>query len=99
MKSQFELDLSTTKAAESAVAERDDLAYGDLAQPIYYPEIYNFTAELSIEIILQLLSDPHGYVDFDYLGVTYSGYILEVSSEPFNRRGNWTLIKRNPNRT
>ena len=98
MKSQFELDLSTTKSGDPAVAERDDLAFGDLEEPLYYPEIYNFTAELSIAIILQLISDPHGYVDFDYLGVTYSGYILEVSSEPFNRRGNWTLLKRNPNR-
>lgn len=98
MQSQFELDLSTTKAAAAAVAERDDLAYSDLDEPLYYPEIYNFTAELSIDIILQLLDDPHGYVEFDYLGVTYSGYILEVSSEPFNRRGNWTLLKRNPNR-
>ena len=99
MQSQFNLALSTTKAAASAVAEKDDLAYSDLAEPLYYPEIYNFTAELTIDIILQLISDPHGYIEFDYLGATYSGYILEVSSEPFNRRGNWTLLKRNPNRT
>lgn len=99
MKSQFELDLSTIKSGDPAVVERDDLSYSDLEEPLYYPEIYNFTAELSIADILQLISDPHGYVEFDYLGVTYSGYILEVSSEPFNRRGNWTLLKRNPNRT
>ena len=99
MQSQFNLALSTTKAAESAVAEKDDLAYSDLEEPLYYPEIYNFTCELTIDIILQLIDDPHGYVEFDYLGTTYSGYILEVSSEPFNRRGNWTLLKRNPNRT
>ncbi len=99
MQSQFELNLTTTKSGDPAVAERDDIAYSDLEEPLYYPEIYNFTAELTMEIILQLFSDPHGYVEFDYLGVTYSGYILEVSSEPFNRVGNWTLIKRNPNRT
>lgn len=99
MQSQFDLGLSTTKSGDPAVAEKDDLAYADLEQPIYHPEIYNFNSKLTIEIILQLVSDPHGYVEFDYLGVTYSGYILEVSSEPFNRRGNCTLIKRNPNRT
>jgi len=99
MQSQFNLDLSTTKTAAAAVAEKDDLAYADLEEPLYYPEIYNFTSELTIDIILQLINDPHGYVEFDYLGTTYSGYILEVSSEPFNRRGNWTLLKRNPNRT
>ncbi len=98
MRTQFNLDLSTEKTAESAVAELDDLAFSDLDEPLYYPEVYNFTAQLSIANTLQLISDPHGYVEFDYLGVTYSGYILEVSSEPFNRRGNWTLIKRNPNR-
>lgn len=99
MRSQFDLDLSTKKGGgDPTIVEKDDLAFGDLDEPLYYPEIYNFTAQLEIAIILQLISDPHGYVDFDYLGVTYSGYILEVSSEPFNRRGNWTLIKRNPNR-
>ena len=79
--------------------EREDISYSDLEEPLYYPELYNFTAKLTMEIILQLFSDPHGYVEFDYLGVTYSGYILEVSTEPFNKKGNWTLIKRNPNRT
>ncbi len=98
MQSQFELGLSTTKSGDPAIAEKDDLAFSDLEEPLYYPGVYNFTAELSIDIVLQLISDPHGYVEFDYLGVTYSGYILQVSSKPFNRRGNWTLLKRNPNR-
>lgn len=98
MRSQFDLDLATQKSGDPVINEKDDLAFSDLEEPLYYPEVYNFTSELSIENILQLISDPHGYVDFDYLGVTYSGYILEVSSEPFNRRGNWTLLKRNPNR-
>ena len=96
---QFEIDLVTQKGGgDPVITEKDDLTYSDLAEPLYYPEIYNFQSELSIANVLQLISDPHGYVEFQYLGVTYSGYILEVSSEPFNRRGNWTLIKRNPNR-
>jgi len=104
MKLQTDLDLATQKSGDPLIFEQDDLTYivlraTDLEEPLYYPEIYNFTSELSIDNILQLISDPHGYVEFDYLGVTYSGYILEVSSEPFNRRGNWTLLKRNPNRT
>ena len=96
MKTQFNLDLSTQKSGDPAIDELDDIAFTE--EPLYYPELYTFNAELDFSIILQLLSDPHGYVDFDYLGVTYSGYILEVSSQPFNRRGNWTLVKRNPNR-
>ncbi len=98
MKSQYDLDLSTTKSGDPAIVETDDLAIGDLDEPLYYPEMYNFKSQLSIANVLQLISDPHGYVTFLYLGVTYSGYIVEVSSEPFNRRGNWTLLKRNPNR-
>ena len=99
MQSQFENNLSTTKSGDPAVAEREDISYSDLEEPLYYPELYNFTAKLTMEIILQLFSDPHGYVTFEYLGVKYSGFILEVSTEPFNKKGNWTLIKRNPNRT
>ena len=99
MQSQFELNLKTTKSGDPEVNEVADISYSDLEEPLYYPEIYNFTAKLTMEMILQLFSDPHGYVTFEYLGVKYGGYILEVSSEPFNRVGNWTLIKRNPNRT
>jgi len=97
--SQYDIALETKKSGESTIDETDDIAFADLDEPLYYPEQYNFTSELTIAHILQLISDPHGYVEFDYLGVTYSGYIIEVSSEPFNRKGNWTLIKRNPNRT
>ena len=98
MRSQMSLALSTQKSGDPLIAEEDDLAYADLEEPLYYPEIYSFNAELTIAIVLQLISDPHGYIEFDYIGVTYSGYILQVSTAPFNRRANWTLIKRNPNR-
>lgn len=98
MTNQFELALETKKSGDPTVVEKDDFAYSDLAQPLYYPEIYNFNAPLTNDDVLQLLDDPHGYVEFDYLGTTYSGYIIQVSTEPFNNRGNWTLVKRNPNR-
>ena len=94
---QFGLALETKKTAEAAnVVETDDITYA--TQPIYYPEIYNFTAKVEFAHILQLGSDPHGYVEFTYLGTTYKGFILEVSTELFNRRGNWTLIKLNASR-
>lgn len=100
LKKQFEIDLTTQKGgADPVITEKDDLAYSDLEEPLYYPDIYNFKSELTIAHIQQLQSDPHGYVEFDYIGVTYSGYIVEVSTKPFNRQGNWTLLKRNPNRT
>jgi hypothetical protein len=93
------LALSTKKSGESTVSEVADISYSDLEEPLYYPEVYTFTAPLENDDILQLIDDPHGYVEFDYIGVTYSGYIVQVSTQPFNRNGNWTLVKRNPNRT
>ena len=96
MQSQFNLDLSTQKSGDPVINETDDIAYTE--EPLYYPDVYNFTSELTKDVVLQLISDPHGYVEFQYIGITYTGFIIEVSSEPFNRRGNWTLIKRNPNR-
>ena len=97
MTKQFELDLSTKKSGADAVVERGDLAYTDLEEPLYCPEIYNFTAPVTKGIVLQLLSDPHGYVEFTHGGSTYNGFIKEVTTEPFNRQGNWTLLKVNPN--
>ena len=94
---QFELALSTQKSGEpAAISEVEDVVYTE--EPLYYPEVYEFTAPLEFSTILQLHSDPHGYVEFTYEGNTYQGFILQVSSEPYNREGNWVLIKRNPNR-
>jgi hypothetical protein len=96
MNKQYELDLATQISGDPVITEKDDLTSYD--EPLFYPEIYNFTAPLTDTIVQQLRTDPHGYVSFENLGVTLSGFILEVSTEPFMRKGNWTLIKRNPNR-
>jgi hypothetical protein len=93
-KKQFELPLSTKKSGESTIVETDNIDYADLSSPLYEPDEYNFNADVTNEIIEQLLSDPHGYVEFTYQGTTYQGHIQQVSTEPFNRRGNWTLTKR-----
>ena len=96
MNKQYELGLTTQISGDPVITEKDDLTTYD--EPLFYPEIYNFTAPLTDAHTQQLRTDPHGYVSFDNLGVTLSGFILEVSTEPFMRKGNWTLIKRNPNR-
>lgn len=97
---QFELDLTTQDGiGDPVISEIADLAYADMEEPLFYPELYNFNAPLDNDTILQLLTDPHGYVTFTFEGTDYTGFIIEVSSEPFNRQGNWTLIRRNPNRT
>ena len=97
--SQYNLNLATKKDGEASFTyETDDILYSDLPEPLFYPEIYTFTAPVTQAQISQLMTDPHGYVEFEYLGTTYKGYILEVSTEPYQREGNWTLIKTNPSR-
>lgn len=95
-KSDFNIDFSSKKVAGSTIGELDNLTIS--TQPLYHPEVYNFRAPVTAAQITSLLADPHGYVTFTYQGTTYKGYILEVSTEPFNRKGNWTLIKTNPSR-
>jgi hypothetical protein len=41
------------------------------------------------------MTDPHGYVTFLYLGEEFYGHPIEISTEPYGRKGNWTLIKAN----
>ena len=95
--SQFNFDLGLQKSGETSVIyESDDIT--DLGEPLYHAIRYVFNNPVSKEIIDQLLTDPHGYVTFTYKGTTYKGHIIEVSTEPYNRSGNWTLIKYNPNR-
>jgi hypothetical protein len=96
---QFNLDLGLQKSGEAGVIyESDDITSAILGEPLFYPEVYNFIAPVTSAILNQLLSNPHGYITFTYAGTTYSGHILEVSTEPYKRNGNWTLIKHNTNR-
>lgn len=95
-KSQFNLAFTSKKVSASTVTELADVTV--TTQPEYHPEVYNFSSPVTAAQITSLMADPHGYVAFTYLGVSYKGYILEVSTEPFNRKGNWTLIKTNPSK-
>ena len=61
--------------------------------PLYIPEYYNFKAPVTTAIIQAMITDPHGYFAFTHLGTSYKGFIHEVSTEPFTRNGNFTLIK------
>ena len=96
--SQFNFNLGLKKSTDAAIIyESDDIDISDY-DALYLPEIYNFTHPVTQATMTQLLSDPHGYIELTYEGTTYKGYILEVSTEPFNRNGNWTLIKANIDR-
>lgn len=97
--STFRLDLGTQKSGEPSVLyEKDNITASTLDEPLFYPELYIFNAPVTREIFTQLLADPHGYVTFTHKGEEYKGHIIEVSTEPFRRSGNWTLIKHNTNR-
>jgi hypothetical protein len=99
LNSQYNLDLGLKKSDEASVIyESDDITNTELEEPLFYPEIYNFEAPVTASILDQLFSDPHGYITFEYNNTEYKGFIVEVSTEPFSRRGNWTLIKYNDNR-
>jgi len=98
-KSQYNQTLSTQATGEpSLISELADIDLSDLPEPLYHPEVYNFKAPVTADQIAQLMTDPHGIVKFYYLGVEYQGYIMEVSTEPIDRQGNWILIKANTSR-
>lgn len=95
--SQFNFDLGLKKSTDSAIIyESDPIEFA--VEPLYYPEIYNFTVKITDAIMTQLLTDPHILFSFTYLDNIYYGHILEISTEPFNRKGNCTLIRYNSNR-
>jgi hypothetical protein len=85
--------LITKKKDLPAVEEHADVAYSDLDDPLYHPVFYNFQCPVTAEIIQAIIADPHGYFRFTFKGQTYGGFIHEVSTEPFQRQGNWTLLK------
>ncbi len=83
---------------EEMMYELNSINYGDMPQPLFHPVVYTFNAPVTASQISTLMNDPHGYVQFTYDGETYKGYVLEVSTEPFMREGNWSLIKVNEDR-
>lgn len=97
--SQYNFDLGLQKAAEASVIyESDDILNADLAEPLYYPEVYEFESDITTAEVKSLLADPHGYITFTYQGATYKGYIIKVDISPYKRNAKWTLIKYNDNR-
>jgi len=65
---------------------------------LFDPILFEFNSSVTPEILDQLKADPHGYVEFYYEGYPFYGFIIEVSTESFRRKGNWLLIKANRNR-
>ena len=85
--------LITKKTDIPAVEEHAVVAYSDLDDPLYHPVYYNFSAPVTMDIMQAIMADPHGYFRFTFKGLTYGGFIHEVSTEPFQRQGNFTLLK------
>ena len=77
------------------VGEFDNIKTTELSTLKVYPEIYVFKSSWNITIITQLNSNPHGYITFVYKGVTFKGFVLEVSGNPYTKKASYTLLKAN----
>jgi hypothetical protein len=82
---QFELEVN-------GIDENSDISVSELGETIFIPELYIFESYLTPANIQTLLSNPHGYIDFHYNGVSYSGFIHKIELTDNNRKANFELI-------
>lgn len=79
------------------VNEFDDLSSDDLQDPaLFIPEVYEFEAPFTPDMLAILNSNPHGYIRFSFDGRNYEGYLLTVESGYYNRKANYKLIAKEP---
>ena len=84
---QFEL-------AVDGVDENSNIELSELASRLFIPELYTFESYLTPANITTLLANPHGYIQFVYRGINYSGFINKIELTDDNRKAIFELIAR-----
>lgn len=76
------------------IDENSNITVLELGDAMYIPELYTFESYLTPDNIQTLLTNPHGYIDFIYNNVQYSGFINKIELTDNNRKANFELIAR-----
>lgn len=72
-----------TDDAGLIIIEKQDETINSLDGTIMlFPIVFTIEVKTPINILDLLTNVPHGYIEFEWLGNPYSGYILEVSDMP-----------------
>lgn len=74
-------ELATTDLQGKYVKENEDIDISKLEGEVFIPIIATFTAKSPRNLQDMIVSTPYGAIQFEYLGNTYKGFILEVSSD------------------
>lgn len=93
VKSQKDVNISYVNQNNDTVNEFDDIQTSEIIESrLFNPEIYNFKAPLNSTIVNILLNDPHGYVQFEFDGETYHGFVKKIESNDYKEDATWELI-------
>jgi len=77
----------------SQVNELDDIAKSELVEdPMFIPEIYEFKSYINTSMISKLNADPHGFIRCNFDGVTYEGFIDQITTGEYNKTATFKLI-------
>jgi hypothetical protein len=65
------------------IIEKDTIAISDLTgTTLFYPLVFTIDVKIPQNILALLTASPYGEIDFEWLGNTYYGFLLEVSDSP-----------------
>lgn len=84
--------LSTTTATET-ITENADVDIHDMDDPLFYPLVFEFDTKVPINFADLLTSIPNTHIEFNYNGVSFYGFPLEVKQKPaLNESQQWRLL-------
>lgn len=66
----------------SPIIERSNVSLSDLADPLFYPTVFEFDCITPTNILSVITANPYGKIRFTYNDLEYFGFLLSVSEEP-----------------
>jgi hypothetical protein len=88
--------VSRLASEATAIDESQDIAVSDLDQPLWIPEIYEFTATPTREQMVAIQDNPYGYIEFSTSDRNFKkGYLLEAQVDNTTREVTFKMLKAN----
>lgn len=81
-------------SGDPMIYEHDNIIINSLQTPYFEPILYKFEYQTKKDLRNQIKADPHGYIEFDWKGETFKGFIKDVTLNSSKNKGTFILIKK-----
>jgi hypothetical protein len=87
------INISYTNQNGDSVNEFDDIEASELPDArLFNPQYYDFEGTFDSTKLAALQANPHGVIQFTFLGVGYAGFVDEIQTKDYDRVADYKLI-------